>query len=91
MGGIGKTQLAVEYNFKYEKEYGCRFWVAAENPTSLRESYNQIAAQLFDVQPIPQEVVGKVRDWLESTSEDFPCNVTFMLADATRIPLASHP
>ena len=69
MGGIGKTQMAVEYNFKYQEEFECHFWVAAENPTSLRESFNKIASQLFDPLPAPLETVGKVRAWLESTSE----------------------
>ena len=43
LGGIGKTQVAIEYAYRYRLEYRAVFWLAAENSESLMTSVQQIA------------------------------------------------
>lgn len=67
LGGIGKTQLAVEYTYRYALEYTAVFWLAAETAESLMASVQQIADQLQP--PVRQttdqrQMLAIVRRWL---------------------------
>ena len=67
LGGIGKTQLAVEYAYRYGLEYRAVFWLAAETIESLMASVQQIALQLQlpDYQATDQlQIVALVQRWL---------------------------
>ena len=46
LGGIGKTQLALEYAYRYQKSYHDIFWVTADTYDSLMSSYVQLAVLL---------------------------------------------
>jgi transcriptional regulator with XRE-family HTH domain len=46
LGGIGKTQVAIEYAYRYAGEYHAVFWLAAETVESLMSSLQHIAEQL---------------------------------------------
>jgi tetratricopeptide (TPR) repeat protein/transcriptional regulator with XRE-family HTH domain len=46
LGGIGKTQVALEYAHRYASEYRAVFWLAAETAESLMASVQRIAQQL---------------------------------------------
>ncbi|GCE29219.1 tetratricopeptide repeat protein [Dictyobacter alpinus] len=46
LGGIGKTQLALEYAYQYAFEYRAVFWVAAETIDTIDASFTTIAEQL---------------------------------------------
>jgi transcriptional regulator with XRE-family HTH domain len=46
LGGIGKTQLALEYVYQYAQEYHVVFWIAAETYESLVLSFVAVARQL---------------------------------------------
>ncbi|QBD76601.1 tetratricopeptide repeat protein [Ktedonosporobacter rubrisoli] len=46
LGGIGKTQVAIEYAYRYADCYQAVFWLAAETTESLVASMQQIAEQL---------------------------------------------
>lgn len=46
LGGIGKTQLALEYAYRYQKSYHDIFWVTADTYDSLMSSYVQLATLL---------------------------------------------
>jgi hypothetical protein len=43
MGGVGKTQLAIEYCWRYAAEYDLVWWVRAESPTSMRSGLADLA------------------------------------------------
>ncbi|MFI7080438.1 FxSxx-COOH system tetratricopeptide repeat protein [Micromonospora sp. NPDC049903] len=51
LGGVGKTQLAVEYAYRYDHAYDLVWWVPAEQPTLIRQSLNALAVRLDLVAP----------------------------------------
>ncbi|SDY41558.1 ATP-, maltotriose-and DNA-dependent transcriptional regulator MalT [Amycolatopsis xylanica] len=46
LGGIGKTQIAVEYVYRYAADYDLVWWISAENPPDIRNSLVQLAKKL---------------------------------------------
>jgi hypothetical protein len=46
LGGIGKTQTAIEYAYRYQSEYELIFWVKADSEDSIISSYVDIAKLL---------------------------------------------
>ncbi|KAI0435548.1 hypothetical protein F4803DRAFT_557878 [Xylaria telfairii] len=46
--GIGKTQIALEYAWKYRKHYSSVLWVDAQNRFALHSSFLKFAGQLKD-------------------------------------------
>src|SRR5262249_23691159 len=68
LGGVGKTQIAVEYAYRYSQAYQIVLWVQAENIDTLNASYSQLAAKLN----LPEKEEGKqeiivraVKTWLQ--------------------------
>ncbi|ONH50060.1 ATP-binding protein [Frankia sp. CcI49] len=46
LGGVGKTQLAVEYAYRFRGEYDLVWWVAAERPAELVGGLAALAVRL---------------------------------------------
>lgn len=46
LGGVGKTQLAVEYAWKHLRDYAAVFWVKADGPEALDASLAALSAFL---------------------------------------------
>jgi len=69
LGGIGKTQIAVEYAYRHAQEYTAIFWIGAETPESITSSFLSIATLLG----LPERQVSDqgriapaVRHWLST-------------------------
>jgi tetratricopeptide (TPR) repeat protein len=43
LGGIGKTQLALEYTYRYKDEYRSIFWISAATSANLLGGYAEVA------------------------------------------------
>ncbi len=46
LGGVGKTQLAIEYAYRYAHYYKLIWWIPAEEPADVRRSLVQLAGEL---------------------------------------------
>jgi tetratricopeptide (TPR) repeat protein len=67
LGGIGKTQLAIEYAYLYRHEYQAVLWASADTTETLNSAYSEIARLLNLPQKDAQEqdvLVQAVKDWL---------------------------
>ena len=72
LGGIGKTQIALEYAYRYQKHYRAVFWAQADSREGLVSSF-VAAAQLLklpnnDVQN-QYNVVKDFKRWMETRGE----------------------
>lgn len=72
MGGIGKTQLALEYAYRHALEYNAVFWIGAETAENTISSLLDIAEALH----LPerddkdqQRVIAAVQHWLNAHSQ----------------------
>jgi tetratricopeptide (TPR) repeat protein len=69
MGGVGKTQTAVEYAYRHRGEYKAVLWAKADTVESLKSDYVAIARKLKLLQKDETDreaVVAAVKRWLEA-------------------------
>jgi ATP/maltotriose-dependent transcriptional regulator MalT len=50
-GGIGKTQLAIQYWKRHKDEYTAIFWINANDQVSLKQSFIDVAQQILKAHP----------------------------------------
>jgi tetratricopeptide (TPR) repeat protein/DNA-directed RNA polymerase specialized sigma24 family protein len=69
LGGIGKTQIVVEYAYRYHQDYQAILWTSAERAESLVSSFVALAGLLH----LPEQeakghetIVQSVKRWLET-------------------------
>ncbi|HVB22938.1 MAG TPA: tetratricopeptide repeat protein [Ktedonobacteraceae bacterium] len=81
LGGIGKTQIAVEYAYTYRDDYHFVFWINAASLETLFNSFTTIADKLhlpvLDRQD-QQHIVSLVHQWIASHQD---CLLIFDNAD----------
>jgi MoxR-like ATPase len=46
LGGVGKTQTAVEYAYRHGDEYDAIFWVSAETESTINTGFAEVARLL---------------------------------------------
>ncbi len=69
LGGIGKTQLAIEYAYRYRTNYSAVFWVRAESTDLLTSDFLTIAVLLGLPEHSEQDqhkIVSAVLRWLDT-------------------------
>ena len=67
LGGIGKTQVAVEYAYRHRDDYSDVFWVFADSAQSVSIDFIKIAKMLdLPGHDLPEQavIVGAVKRWL---------------------------
>lgn len=72
LAGIGKTQVALEYAYRFRQHYTVIAWLRAETPATLLEDVSRLARalHLLDVhEPEPTHLVGALKVWLETHSD----------------------
>jgi hypothetical protein len=67
LGGVGKTQLAIEYAYSHCGDYQVVWWLRSEEPTTLAADYASLAMKLDLHEKEAQEqnlIVAAVKEWL---------------------------
>ena len=94
LGGVGKTQTAAEYAYRYRNEYESVFWARADSRDALLASFVSIATVLNLPESTATEqeaAVGAVKWWLEANpgwllvldnADDLPMAREFIPQDA---------
>ena len=60
MGGVGKTQLAIEYAHRHSGDYDVTWWLDSENTALMTQQYANLAAELGALQKgMPQEAIRR--------------------------------
>src|SRR5271170_1348308 len=71
MGGVGKTQVAIEYVVRYKTEYNAVFWITAKDHASLLQGFQDIAGVTKCVDNDAMNAASVAREtltWLEKQS-----------------------
>ena len=73
-GGIGKTELALEYAYEHQSSYGLIWWLPADEPSTLAWHYAKLADRLGiriglsadagEARRAVQEALSQRSDWL---------------------------
>ena len=69
LGGIGKTQIAIEYAYRYAKEYDSIFWVRADSYDTLTSDFVLLANRIGISEEYVRDqriVIEFVKRWLAS-------------------------
>jgi len=69
LGGIGKTQVAVEYAYQHRDEYQAVFWVLSDTRESLASGYIALAKLLDLLKKDAQDqqiIIEAVKMWLQT-------------------------
>ncbi|NEX12732.1 MAG: hypothetical protein C1942_08635 [Prosthecochloris sp.] len=69
LGGIGKSQLAVEYAYRYSTSYDHAWWIRAEEDASIITEYAALATALQLPEKDAEEqtvIIEAVRRWLNT-------------------------
>ena len=72
LGGIGKTQIAIEYAYRYGDQYRAIFWINASTREVLRADYVMLATLLDLPEQHEQDqdiTIRAVRRWLDINTE----------------------
>ncbi|KAJ0323903.1 hypothetical protein COL5a_008017 [Colletotrichum fioriniae] len=74
MGGVGKSQIAMQYAYHAMTQYDVILWVAADNSIAMGQSFRNIAdgIHLWDDGEETKDAtaaIWKVKNWLKSTGK----------------------
>jgi tetratricopeptide (TPR) repeat protein len=84
MGGIGKTQIAVEYIYRHLADYEVVWWIQAAQPSQVRAALTELAVQLH--LPGSSESAAAVPAVLEALRIGKPHRRWLLVFDAAESP-----
>ena len=100
MGGVGKTQLAVEYAYRFAGAYELAWWVSSEQAGLIGDQFAALGAALGCVQPgagvevVRAAVLGELRErgqWLlVFDNAENPADITRWLPGAGHVLITSR-
>ncbi|MBA0051547.1 tetratricopeptide repeat protein [Streptomyces sp. AJS327] len=85
MSGIGKTQVAAEYAYRFSSEYDVVWWINADERGTLRERYSELAPRLG----LPAEAGGpggRIRSLREALRRGEPYRRWLLIFDGWEDP-----
>jgi tetratricopeptide (TPR) repeat protein len=85
MSGVGKSQIAAEYAYRYASEYDVVWWVSAEDRASLRERLADLAPA-FQLGAEASSYGERIRTALEALRKGRPYNRWLMIFDGCDEP-----
>lgn len=85
MGGVGKTQIAVEYAYRFGHAYDGVWWLNADTSEELLSGLVGLAVRLriVDYNTMQTEAVEKILDWLRTNGERW-----LLVCDNATVPQA---
>lgn len=102
LGGMGKTQLALEYAQQHRKEHSAVFWVNSKSEDTLKQGYAAAAGRIYREHPSLMylkaaaeqgnldEAAEAVKRWLSSAGND-RWLVVFDNYDTPKLPGRDEP
>ncbi|SFM51609.1 Tetratricopeptide repeat-containing protein [Streptomyces sp. cf124] len=70
LGGVGKTQLALEYAYRFESDYDLVWWINAAEPTQIRHDLITLAGHLGV--PIGEDLTAVCNEVLDMLRRGIP-------------------
>jgi hypothetical protein len=86
MGGVGKSQLALEYVYRHAPEYDIVWWIPAERPTQIAQALVELAQRLR--LPVTGEAITAVPAVLEALRTGNPYRKWLLVFDNAESPEA---
>jgi tetratricopeptide (TPR) repeat protein len=70
LGGIGKSQIALEYAHKYKDGYGACLWITCDSSTKISEDVSQIVPKLNLEATGARQDNANLKYWLQTTGKE---------------------
>ena len=85
LGGVGKTQLALEYAYRFKADYDLVWWVNCGQPQFIDASIADLAERFRDAfaiaEPVPGDITAASRQVLEMLSTGDPAQRWLLVYD----------
>ncbi|MFC5754552.1 FxSxx-COOH system tetratricopeptide repeat protein [Actinomadura rugatobispora] len=81
LGGVGKTQMAVEYAYRFRSEYDVVWWIPADQPVLVRSSLASLAPSLGLPTPTASGIEDAAKAVLEALRRGEPYDRWLLIFD----------